>query len=40
VSDLDILFWLVTAPYFVIAALYLIAWHEAIRGREELRGAA
>jgi len=40
VSDLDILFWLVTAPYFAIAALYLIAWHEAIRAREERRGAA
>ncbi len=39
-SDLDILFWLVTAPYFAIAALYLIAWHETIVGREELRGAA
>ncbi len=39
-SDLDILFWLVTAPYFAVGALYLIAWHEAIVGREELRGAA
>lgn len=38
-SDLDILFWLVTAPYFVVASLYLIAWHEAIRGREELEVA-
>lgn len=39
-NDLTILFWLVTAPYFAIAALYMIAWHEAIRAREELRGAA
>jgi hypothetical protein len=40
VNDLTILFWLVTGPYFVVAALYLLAWHEAIRAREELRGAA
>ncbi len=39
-SDLTILFWLVTAPYFAIATLYLIAWQEAIRAREELRGTA
>ena len=39
-SDLTILFWLVTAPFFAIAALYLIAWHEAIRAREDLRDLA
>ncbi len=39
-NDLTILFWLVTAPYFAIAALYLLAWHEALRAREERRDAA
>lgn len=39
-NDLTILFWLVTGPYFIIATLYMIAWREAIRGREELRGVA
>lgn len=39
-NDLTILFWLITGPYFIIAALYLIAWREAILGQEELRGAA
>ena len=35
-TDLDLLAWLFLAPYVVIAALYLAAWHEAIKGREEL----
>ena len=35
-SDLDLLAWIFLAPYLVIAALFLAAWHEAIKGREEL----
>lgn len=38
-TDLQVLFWVMTAPYFLIAALYMVAWYEAIRAYEE-RGEA